>query len=93
MYTKVMVPLDGSPFSEQALACAIGASRRAHATAHLVRVHGTTVPPNPEMPWQLDEQMESTLRQQEHDYLERLAALPRVCGLNVETAVLTGSVP
>ncbi len=41
MYTSIMVPLDGSLFSEHALPLALSTARRSHATLHLVRVHVT----------------------------------------------------
>jgi nucleotide-binding universal stress UspA family protein len=38
MYRKIMVPLDGSPFSEESLPLAIGAARRVDAELRLVHV-------------------------------------------------------
>lgn len=38
MYEKIMIPLDGSPFSEEALPLAIGVARRTGAELHLVHV-------------------------------------------------------
>jgi nucleotide-binding universal stress UspA family protein len=39
MAVKIMVPLDGSGFGEQALPAALDLARRRNATIHLVRVH------------------------------------------------------
>ena len=39
MFRTVVVPLDGSPFAEQALPHALGIARRAGATLDLVHVH------------------------------------------------------
>ena len=39
MYHSVLVPLDGSPFSEQALPLALSIARRAGAQLHLAHVH------------------------------------------------------
>ena len=38
MYSRILVPLDGSPFAEQALPQAIGLARLTAADVHLVRV-------------------------------------------------------
>jgi nucleotide-binding universal stress UspA family protein len=38
MYSRIVVPLDGSPFAEQALSQAIGLARLTAADVHLVRV-------------------------------------------------------
>src|SRR5262245_59648445 len=39
MYRNLLVPLDGSPFSEQALPFACGIAQRSGAVLHLVHVH------------------------------------------------------
>ena len=39
MYHKLLVPLDGSPFAEQALPLALRLAERAGASVRLVRVH------------------------------------------------------
>jgi nucleotide-binding universal stress UspA family protein len=92
MFTNILVPIDGSEFSEQAVAYAIGAARRAHATIHLVRVHRPTQPPRLETPWLLDPVAEAGLQREERDYLERIAELPRASGIAVRVAVVDGPV-
>ena len=38
MYRSLLVPLDGSPFAEHALPCALAIARRARADVRLVSV-------------------------------------------------------
>jgi nucleotide-binding universal stress UspA family protein len=45
MYLSILVPLDGSPFGEQALPLALSIARRAGATIHLVHVHNPATEP------------------------------------------------
>lgn len=92
MFSHIMVPLDGSGFSEQAVAYALGAARRAGATIHFVRVHAPTAPPNSATPWLLDPVAEADRWREERTYLERAAELPRASGLRVRLAVLDGTV-
>ncbi|MBL8796281.1 MAG: universal stress protein [Planctomycetia bacterium] len=46
MYRTILVPLDGSAFSEQALPLAGGLARAAGAVLHLVQVHNPVVTPD-----------------------------------------------
>jgi nucleotide-binding universal stress UspA family protein len=91
MYRSVLVPLDGSPFGEQALPLAVSIARRAKATLQLVHVAtpldvayaGAMIVPDPD----LDYILESRQRY----YLERTAQ--RVQGfadLPVGTVLLRG---
>lgn len=45
MYSTLLVPLDGSPFAEQALPVAASLARRHGATLHLVTVHSPLIRP------------------------------------------------
>ncbi len=73
MYRSVLVPLDGSPFSEQALPLAVSIARRARASLHLVHVHLpiTAAPAEGMMLW-LDE-MDAKALKKERAYLEQIA--------------------
>ena len=72
--SRILVPLDGSEFSEQALPYAFGIARRSGAEIHLVRVH---TPPQVDwlaggfapMPLSVD----AGFRDEDHAYLERMA--------------------
>jgi nucleotide-binding universal stress UspA family protein len=93
MYRHIMVPLDGSTFSSQAISFALGAAHRMKATVHLVRVHTATPPAlNPAAPWFIDVAGDQLVGTAEMEYLERIAALPRASGVHVQTAVLDGIV-
>jgi nucleotide-binding universal stress UspA family protein len=93
MYKQIMVPLDGSSFSTQALSHALGAACRMDATVHFVRVHKPTgAVLNPATPWLIDLVAEERQRETEKEYLKKVAALPRASGLRIETALLDGQV-
>jgi nucleotide-binding universal stress UspA family protein len=86
---RILVPLDGSPLAERALGVAARLARSTEGT--LILVQALTLPVeygSPFMPQVLP------LSIREHDpraeaYLTRLASLPMLAGLPVETAVLS----
>lgn len=103
MTRQILVPLDGSPFSEQALPVAIGVARRTGAALELVRVHEpleslaagnlTFVPgasvPGPPVP---DPWVEEERRRADESYLRSTAArVGAQSGRDVAVAVLDGS--
>jgi len=102
MYTRILVPLDGSKLAEQALPQAQGLAQSFNATLHLTQV--ISIPRELEgilensvgAPLQLDPNLDLArlvvaARQAKSDqYLERLAAHCRDEGVKVETAVLEG---
>jgi nucleotide-binding universal stress UspA family protein len=45
MYRAILVPLDGSPFGEQALPLALSIARRAGVGLHLISVHAPITTP------------------------------------------------
>ena len=92
MYRSILVPLDGSPFAEQALPLASSIARRAEATLSLVRVWESPYRFVTELaPPELSEQPEDRLAAER--YLEQTAdALRSTVDLRVETAVLDGDV-
>jgi len=92
MSNKIMVPLDGSLFSEQAVEYAIGAARLTGAAVHFVRVHVPATAADSRRPWGVDPVADRALRENELDYLGRFAFSPSVNGLDVRTVVLTGMI-
>jgi nucleotide-binding universal stress UspA family protein len=86
VYRTILVPLDGSQFSEQALPTAMHLAAGAGAALLLVRVH--QVPPQ-----HLGSTWDEFFRNEERAYLERTAArLKEVESTEVETALLEGDV-
>jgi len=90
MFSKIMVPLDGSSFAEEALPYAHGLAERNNAVLLLARVDETFEPPPgvfvpataiPEV-FQLSA----------GEYLEQQAARLTLAGLNVQTILLEGKV-
>lgn len=74
MIRKVLIPLDGSAFSEQALPLGVDLARRAGAAVVLVRVHQpffAVVPYAGTIP--IDARWEEQLREQEREELARTA--------------------
>jgi nucleotide-binding universal stress UspA family protein len=93
MFHSLLVPLDGSPFSEHALPFALGIAKRAGAAVQLVHVHvplvhitGIDV---------LDSSADERVKEQEWAYLDRMvrrwqAAAPEV---RLSSALLEGFAP
>ena len=93
MYDSLLVPLDGSPASEQAIPWALGIARQAGTSLHFARVH---VPPSPIMigsELASDVVLDSAIRQSERDYLEQLVVrLKTATTANISTSLLEGAV-
>lgn len=93
MYSRIVVPVDGSSFSEQAISYASAIAQRAGArlTAVLVHAplarHSTALAPTP-----LFEEWESEHRQQEAAYLDKLVARLEGEGLEAVAERLEGEV-
>lgn len=91
MYANVMVPLDGSTFSDHALPLARGIARRAGSTLHLVLVHTPLSLQAPEsVPFGLLNDWERDTRERERLHLERRAEELTGEGLEVRTRLLDG---
>jgi nucleotide-binding universal stress UspA family protein len=90
---SVLVPLDGSPFAEQALPWATAIAQKARARLRLALVHRVpSPPPLDEASIRFYAQIELTLRKSQREYLRRIAA--RIKGeqqIQVATAMLDGS--
>lgn len=85
LYRRILVPLDGTPVSEQALAYAIAIARKAGAVVHLITVE---IPPPATIP---RVELTADLRKPEDGYLASIAERFKAAGVPaVETAVLTG---
>ncbi|GIW81721.1 MAG: universal stress protein UspA [Gemmatales bacterium] len=75
MFQTILVPLDGSPFSEHALPLAVSVARKAQARLHLVCVHVPLSEAHPEfLPYLgTDELLNTKLKAQHREYLERVS--------------------
>ena len=75
MYKKILVPLDGSTFAEQALPRAGALAAAHHASVVLVTVHHVPTPNfAPDGVWLDVSGLEAELRNQQQQYLEKIAA-------------------
>lgn len=93
MYHSIVVPLDGSLFSEYALPVARSIARLSGATLRLVHVHvpleGVAIDTGPLVDFHMDEQS----RLHERSYLDKLQAqMTRESHLPVAVTLLDGSV-
>jgi nucleotide-binding universal stress UspA family protein len=93
MYRSLLVPLDQSPFAEQALPLALSIARRAGARLDLVAVHALYALEDPHAAWcRFDHDRDAECKRQELLYLD--AAAQRVTSLapvQVTAEVLPGS--
>jgi nucleotide-binding universal stress UspA family protein len=92
MFRTILVPLDGSPFAEQALPWALSLARRAEARLDLVRVHvhGVLKDPIPRgVPF--DSALDAEGKQQEQLYLDGTSKwLAAVTSVSVTSTVVPG---
>ncbi len=89
----VLVPLDGSPFAEQALPWAIAVARKSRARLRLAMVHQLpSPPPVDEATLRLYTKVELGLRRSQRDYVHRIAArIKGDDGVQTATAMLEGT--
>ncbi|WP_322493836.1 universal stress protein [Chloroflexus sp.] len=94
MFRTILVPLDGSPVGEQALAAAARLARAVHATVHLAHVHypNSLTPIVIETLPIIDAKLHSLATQHEQFYLEQIAAAPVMRGIQTATTVLEGEI-
>lgn len=86
MYTKLLVPLDGSSFSEHALPLALDTARRSSAKLHLAHVHVA------DTNRKSDSTIDAQQRERERAYLAATAnRLSATWSGPIETALLDGS--
>ncbi len=71
MFQSILVPLDCSPFAEQALPIAVNLARQAGAALNLVQVHVLYALKDPACSWlPFDPAMDAALKKHEQAYLE-----------------------
>jgi nucleotide-binding universal stress UspA family protein len=93
MYRSLLVPLDGSAFSEHALPLALSIARRARAELQLLHVHAPLAAVYAEGAFYLDSQLEDELKEHQKGHLDavarRLKGPPdvRICPILHEGAV------
>lgn len=94
MFTRILVPLDRSGFSEHALPLAVAVAKRSGGTVHLVHVHDAIRPEavRPAM-FVFETALDSRLVNEERDYIESVARrLGIEHGVSVTTALVYGNV-
>ncbi len=92
-FRSIVVPLDASPFAEQALPAAAAIARAARAKLRLVLVHQLPPPPRDRDTAKLYVSVELAVRRSQRDYLRAAAARLREShGVQVTTLVLEGPV-
>lgn len=94
MLREILVPVDGSTFSEHALPYAVDVARRTGARLHIVQVHEPPVAQTfPDGLPVFDERWDGALRAQEAEYLRSLASrCMERAGIAPVTEVLDGPV-
>lgn len=92
--TPILVPIDGSDFSEQALHLACDIARRTSSALHIVQVHTITHPiAYPEIVPPYEPDWETALRIHQREHLVKLRnELDAIDGLEVNVALLQGPI-
>jgi nucleotide-binding universal stress UspA family protein len=92
-FRSILVPLDGSPFAEQAVPLALAIGRAARSKVRLVLAHQVPANPLSAEAARFYTSIELAVRKSERDYLRRLATQSRKPpGPQVVSAVLSGPV-
>jgi nucleotide-binding universal stress UspA family protein len=92
-FRAIVVPLDGSPFSEEALPAAAAIAHAARAKLRLVLVHQLPPPPRDRETAKLYVSVELAVRRSQRDYLRAIAARLREShGVQLTTLLLEGPV-
>jgi nucleotide-binding universal stress UspA family protein len=93
MFRKILVPLDGSTFGEHALPLALNIAWRAGARLQLAHVHQPVAPAYGGGDVAADVILESTVRNYEHGYLDRIVdRVARLYSVPVSPLLLEGPV-
>jgi nucleotide-binding universal stress UspA family protein len=93
MYRSILVPLDGSPFAEQALPLALNIARQAGAGLELVQVHAPPAEAYAETPPGLHEPLWPHLRQHAIAYLDGVVnRLTSAAPVPISAALLDGPI-
>jgi len=93
MYRSILVPLDGSPFSEHALPLALALARRAGAALQLVHVHSTLAAYYLDGAGYLEDSLDTHVLRQQQIYLETLAhRLGAMTSVPVSNVILQGGI-
>lgn len=88
---RILVPLDGGPFAEQALAVAVSIARTRKARLDIVAVHAPLPPMAPEEPLERVEAIHTAMRTELVTYAGDLAArTTKAQGINAVATVLDG---
>jgi len=93
MPVNILLPLDGSAFSEHALPAALELARRLAGRLHLVQVHEPPIPLVPHAVASGEAELSENLRAQEEEYLRRVAnRCLEQAGVATRTQLLEGPV-
>lgn len=90
MYTRIVVPLDGSPRAERSVPVAAMLARSTHGSIILVHVLRTIGEFGPIIPTASNAAILDEERHEANAYLTRIAGLPVMSGIPTETGVFTG---
>jgi nucleotide-binding universal stress UspA family protein len=93
MFKSILVPVDGSPFSEHAVPMALSIARRAEAAVHFVYVHSPLASVYPEAFPLNEESFDFEIKTRQRAYLENLVRRAAATGqTQASFAVLEGDI-
>jgi nucleotide-binding universal stress UspA family protein len=93
MFRSVLVPLDGSPFGEQALPTALSLARWAKAELKIVHVHTPLVVVYGDTPAMFDLSLDNRIKEQHQAYLARIVhRLASQTDVPVQSVLLEGEI-
>ncbi|HET7468632.1 MAG TPA: universal stress protein [Gemmatimonadales bacterium] len=89
-FRSIVVPLDGSPFAEQAIPAAVAIAGASRAKLRLVLVHRLPPPPNDPETAKLYVSVELAVRKSERDYLRSISRRLKEGGVQASALMLEG---
>ncbi|MGA2065397.1 MAG: universal stress protein [Thermoguttaceae bacterium] len=94
MYHSILVPLDGSPFAEQALPLALSIANRARARLEVMLVHVLYMFQQPECSWlPFDPTEDAIFKSREQAYLDAIVKrLRKTASVPVTSALASGTI-
>jgi nucleotide-binding universal stress UspA family protein len=89
MFRKLLVPLDGSEFAEQALPIAASIARQAGAALQVVRAHSPVAMLSAESEFVFDQCLDSKIKESEIAYLDEVVSkLKRTLKVEIDSALV-----
>jgi len=90
MFRTILIPLDGSPFGEQALPMALTIARRAGAALEVIHAHVPDDPKHPDWYMPIEQRSDPNAVKAQRDYLEGIVNKVKAADLSATARLIVG---